>query len=616
MTGALPADRSVPAARIRYRDDQPYSLDFGDIYHAADGAAEVRRVFLEPCALTDVATARAALRGPRATVRIGELGFGSGLNFVVAAEACLAAGARLHFVSCEARPLERGDFARIARRRSSAHPLYRELADRYPPRLQGWHQRLLAGGRVRLLLWLGDAADGLAELRARQRQPMDAWFLDGFAPDRNPDMWRQALFADMAALSAPGTRAATFTAAGRVRRALSAAGFAMTRVDQRPHKRESLAGSYRGASGEDGGRAGVLPGPAPPDRVTVVGAGVAGASAARHLAQAGCRVAVYDPGPAPGPDPLPGSRMPATVLHARLLGDGSPTAALRAHAYHYAAAAVRDLPGFSRVGALQVAADTAAEDKLAGLAERYRASGAWLEWLPRDRAAELAAWPVPAGALWLEDAGVVALPTLVRALLDHPEIEFFSARLEALPDEPVVLACGAGVRSFAAAEYLEVAPVYGQLDVVATTPAPRLPLVGGRYLVPMGGGGNDGDVAAGSTYEHRPWPPQAASEANLAQLKGHEYRWRYRCRGTRSVSSDRTAIAGPLFTAAGEPLNHRLVSTGHGSAGNVSAHLAGAVIAAHLLGDCPPLAGAVEAALSPWRFRVRQARRGVRHGSR
>jgi hypothetical protein len=69
-----------------------------------------------------------------------------------------------------------------------------------------------------------------------------------------------------------------------------------------------------------------------------------------------------------------------------------------------------------------------------------------------------------------------------------------------------------------------------------------------------------------------------------------------------------------LYSAQGEPLAHCYVSTGHGSAGNVSAHLAAAVVCAHLTGDCPPLARAVEAALSPARFRERQARRGIRHG--
>ena len=591
----------LPAARIRYRDDQPYSLDHGDIYHARDGAAEVSRVFVAPCRLDQLARDRGTQAGPRAVVRVGELGFGSGLNFVIAGERCLAAGARLHFVSCEARPIGGADFAAIAAQRAAHHPLYDALGALYPPRIRGWHHRALAGGRIRLSLWLGDARAAMADLAGRQRQPLDAWFLDGFAPDRNPELWDPRLFQDLAALSAPGTRVATFTAAGRVRRALEAAGFAMSRVDQRPHKRESLAGTFAGRG---------LTGFAPPARVTVVGGGLAGASTAWHLARAGCRVTLADAGDEPDGDAAgPGSAMTASVLHARLLDDGTATAALRCHAFLYAAALLPGIPGFRATGVLQLADGSRPRERLEAAFTRYAASGAWLRWLDPREAAALAGWPVTAGGLHLPTGGIVDIPALVAGLA-HANVEVVHARVADLPQaEPVVLACGAATGTFAPARYLEIAPVQGQLDFVAVASPPRLPLVGSGYLVPSA----DGLLAAGSTYEHRPWDPDTATRANLRQLEGVRHAWRYRCRGTRSVSSDRSAIAGPLFDPSGQPLPGLYVSTGHGSAGNVSAHLAGAVVAAQILGDCPPLERGVEAALSPRRFRERQARRGYRH---
>ncbi len=599
--GELPVE-TMPAARIRYRDDQPYSLDYGDIYHAADGAAEVARVFIEPCGVDELARERSRARPHRAVVRIGELGFGSGFNFVVAAERCLAAGVRLHFVSCEAHPIDAADFAAIAARRRAGHPLYQELADVYPPRLHGWHQRLLAGGRVSLNLWLGTAADLMAELCGRQHQPMDAWFLDGFAPDRNPALWEADLFRRLASVSGHDTRVATFTAAGRVRRGLAAAGFAMRRVDQRPHKRESLAGVFAGR------RTAAAAGPAQP--VTVIGGGLAGACAAWRLARAGCPVTVMTVEAAAG-SAAPGSTMPATVAHARLLSDGSAVARLRCHAYLHAAAVLAGLPGFSPTGALQLAGGSRSSAAMRAVAQHYAASGSWLRWLEQDDAADAARWPVTGGGLHLPAAGVVNIPTLVAALLAHPGIEVIRARAHRPPaDGPTVLACGPAVHEFPEARYLEVAPVQGQLDLVRMEP-PALPLVGQGYLVPAG----DGLVAAGSTYEHRPWDPEAASRSNLAQIAGHRYHWHSRCRGTRTVTSDRTAIAGPLFDAHGDPLPGLCVSTGHGSAGNVTAHLAAAVITARLTGDCPPLARPLEAALSPRRFRDRQARRGYRHNA-
>jgi len=591
----------LAAARIDYRGDQPYSLDFQDIYHAGDGAAEVQRVFIGPGRVAETAAEKARRSHPAAaTIRVGELGFGSGLNFVVAAQVCLDAGARLHFFSFEAHPIDAADFAAIAARRAAGHPLYRELAAAYPPRLDGWHQCTLAGGRVCLWLWFGAADHGLADLTGRQRQPMDTWFLDGFAPNRNPALWQPALMQAMAGLSRSGTRVATFTAAGRVRRALEAAGFAMARVDQRPHKRESLAGSFArpGLAGFD-----------PPRRVLVVGGGLAGASAAWQLARAGCQVRLAD---APGTGALPpGSSMPVSVLHARLLADGSAAGELRCRAYLHAARAVRGMPGFRASGALQLAGAQQTAARLQAVQARYGASGNWLDWLDAEAAADLAHWPVGAGGLYLPDAGVVDMPALIAALTADPAIEVVNEPVTDLPaDRPAVLAAGAGVRRFAAAGYLEVAAVYGQLDRVAAPAMPALPVVGHGYLVP-----GDGLLTAGSTYEYRPWDPEEATRANLAQLQGLSCTWHSRCRGTRAVSSDRTAIAGPLYAVDGRADEHVLVSAGHGSAGNVTAHLAGAVIAAHLMGDCPPLARRLAAALSPWRFRERQARRGVRQGA-
>ncbi len=600
MERALAPGSVVAPARVRYLNDQPYSLDYEDIYHAADGDAEVRRVFLEPCGLEALARQHGARGdGPRNLLRVGELGFGSGYNFVLAAETCLAAGARLHFVSFEASPIDAGDFAAIAAHRAPAHPLYRELAAAYPPRIRGWHRRYLAGGRISLSLWWGDAESGLADMSGRQRQPLDAWFLDGFAPDRNPELWQPALFEHLAALSTRGTRVATFTAAGRVRRGLMAAGFAMRRVDQRPHKRESLAGTF-----ERPGLAGF----APPAEVLVAGGGLAGASAAWHLARAGCRLRVLEPEEAAHP---PASAIPATVLHGRLLADGSDRAALRALAYLYAADLLRDLPGFRGGGVLQLGGGTQDDAKLRRLEDCYRPAGEWLRWLDGDEATALAGWPVATGGLYFPAGGVVDLPALVRGLLARPEIDVRRERLSAIPsDVPVVLACGAATRDLPPARYLELAPVQGQLDVVELAPVPKLPLVGRGYLVPEGRG-----VAAGATYEHRPWDPAEASRANLAQLEGLPYVWRGRHRGTRTVSSDRTPVAGRLYDPEGSPYPELYVSTGHGSQGNVGAHIGAAVVAALITGDCPPLPRELEATLSPLRFRERQARRGYRHGA-
>ena len=98
-------------------------------------------------------------------------------------------------------------------------------------------------------VFFGDGAAGFGDIVGRQRLPVDAWLLDGFAPDRNPQLWSEALWRTLAELSDEGSTIATFSAVGAVRRALADAGFTMRKVDQRPHKRHTLAGVFARARG-------------------------------------------------------------------------------------------------------------------------------------------------------------------------------------------------------------------------------------------------------------------------------------------------------------------------------------------------------------------------------
>ncbi len=318
--GVMPARSHEPLipARLHWDGDQPSSRQFGDIYHAPDGAAEVERVFIEPQRLTE------RLAQTRGVFTVGELGFGTALNFAVIAQRHLAhapPSARLHFISVEKYPLTLPDFTALARRRGRVLPIYSELARYYPPLIPGWHRRHLAGGRITLSVFFGDASNGLDDIARRQRLPVDAWLLDGFAPDRNPELWNAELWRALAALSADGTTIATFSAVGEVRRGLGDAGFTMRKIDQRPHKRHTLAGTFVSTH---------RPRNATPGRIVVVGGGLAGACTARQFAQRGVPVTLLDGSEAPP------NRMAATLLHCRLLPDGGAPARARRLGYLYA----------------------------------------------------------------------------------------------------------------------------------------------------------------------------------------------------------------------------------------------------------------------------------------
>lgn len=268
------------------------SAVFGDVYFSrASGLEETRHVFLRHNRLEE----RFAALRPSGSFTIAETGFGTGLNFLCAwqcFDACAPAGARLHFVSAEKFPLTPADLAQALALWPELSAFATPLLAQYDVLTPGWHRFVLAGGRVTLTLMIGDVLDVLPQLDAR----VDAWFLDGFAPSKNPDMWQQPLFQQMARLSSPGASFATFTSAGAVRRGLAEAGFEVKKAPGHGHKRHIVHGGI--ATPPDAGWQEpwfARPEPRWRERsVVVVGGGLAGASTANSLAQRGWQVTVIE----------------------------------------------------------------------------------------------------------------------------------------------------------------------------------------------------------------------------------------------------------------------------------------------------------------------------------
>ena len=209
----------------------PVSRRFDDPYFSlADGLAETRHVFLAgndlPARFRD-------------GFHVAELGFGTGLNLLATCLAWQAAGTpgRLHFTSFEAYPLPAADIARAL----AAFP---EAADIAAPFLAAWEAGLrgFCLGPVSVRVIEGDARATLPGWPGRA----DAWFLDGFSPAKNPELWGPALLAEVARHTAPGGSFATYSAAGAVRRALQVAGFQVERVPGHGTKRHMSRGRLNG----------------------------------------------------------------------------------------------------------------------------------------------------------------------------------------------------------------------------------------------------------------------------------------------------------------------------------------------------------------------------------
>ncbi|MEM6905776.1 MAG: tRNA (5-methylaminomethyl-2-thiouridine)(34)-methyltransferase MnmD [Pseudomonadota bacterium] len=210
---------------VDWRDGTPISRRFADPYFSlADGLAEVDHVFLGGNHLPE-------RWAGAASARVAELGFGTGLSFLAARRLWRRLGAgRLHFTSFEAYPLTRAEMA-------DALAPWPDLDA--GPLLAAWP---LSGpldmGDVVLEIIPGDARATLAAWEGMA----EAWFLDGFAPARNPELWEPDLLAEVARHTAPEGTFATYTAAGHVRRTLEAVGFAVERRPGFGRKRHMTAG--------------------------------------------------------------------------------------------------------------------------------------------------------------------------------------------------------------------------------------------------------------------------------------------------------------------------------------------------------------------------------------
>lgn len=328
------ASLAITPANIQWQTEGPRAPEFGDRYfHPEDGAGESRYIFL---AQNQLAERFEALK-PQQTFIIVETGFGTGLNCLEAItlfKKVAPPTARLQIISCDKHPLLKKDLQQASHQWPHLAEAYVELIEHYPPLIRGAHSIRWSDPRIQLLLWWHDIQAMLADLTA----PVDAWFLDGFAPSRNPHMWSDQLFNHMQRLAKPKeTTFATFTAASDVRRGLSAAGFAVIRAKGYGHKRHMLHGCFDAipASADtkleqhkqnaqiQKRKKKLL---SPPwfkvqssqqfgKHFAIIGAGIAGLSTAYLLKEAGYEVTLYDHA---NTHTQGGSGNPQAVLYTRL----------------------------------------------------------------------------------------------------------------------------------------------------------------------------------------------------------------------------------------------------------------------------------------------------------
>lgn len=656
----------TPAALHWSVSGTPVSEAFDDIYYSQDnGIDESRHVYLQGNCLP-----QRWQHHPRNHFCIAETGFGTGLNFLLTWQAWRESPEPrpdLHYVSIEKHPLTRLDLARALHSWPDLATLTQPLLDAYPALLAGQHRILLDAGRVRLDLWWEDAVVAVPDLASREQALVDAWYLDGFAPSRNPSMWTLQLLKAAAALSLPDASFSTFTAAGNVRRSLVNAGFTVQKVAGYGRKRECLRGiinGYQAVQKNTSRSPWDIPDTAlvRPKHAIVLGAGLAGCATAAALARRGISVTLLEKDTVAGA----GSGNDQGILYTRLSRKHSALADFALQSFQFASTFYRAMfltdeltspRDGSLCGSFQQSDDIeemeVLNDALIGLEELAQIVDA-------AQASNLLGIDQPRAGYWYPNSGWLRPSAVCRALLMRGDIQVLercgdvtlhyeenqwlaSANGQTLAKAScVVVATGAAVAAMPQFDRLPLQTIRGQITDLPTSQSfstLRAALCHQGYIAPA----SDGNHSIGATFdigddntalracdhganlsklaEAVPCFRKELNSIDTDTLKGRV--------GFRCASPDYLPMVGPAPDTArflqefgflrknakrvverrGGYLPGLYLNTAHGSRGLTSTPIAAEILASMVCQEPLPFSRTMCRALSPARFIIRDLSR-------
>ena len=649
---------------LDWRGDAPVARDSGDIFFSPeDGIAESQYVFLQGNRLSERWVAQAADQ----PFVVGEIGVGTGLNLCLTLAEWLThrrPGTTLHYLGFERAPFRPEDMRRALGHWPELAPVLSALLARWPDPLPGCHRRYFPEWGLTLDLWWADAADALEDLASHGRPWIDAWYLDGFAPSREPGPWQQQLYDAMAGLSRAGATFATFTAAGDVRRGLAASGF---EVHKRPgfgSKRDALCGTIKSTRAAAPAITpwDLNPASHTPQRGLVIGAGLAGAHAAFALARRVVAVTVLEAASVAGG----GSSNLQGVTYTRLSHQHNPLTDFSLAGFDFATDHYETL---LRNGALTADKDIGlggyvqlheADDTLAHLSEVLSLAPEFAQVLSATELAALTGLTPRCSGIHYQRGGWLAPQAVCRALLAHPLISLQGecGPLSLSPDQgglwraidaqgtvlaeanTAVIATAHAVLQQPELKWLPLTAIRGQTTHLPTPPQLAqlsVTLCDQGYLPPareglhcLGASFGPGDAGTDEREaEHAHNIDMMKTALPDLDLPTPDGGWQglvaHRCN-----SNDYLPVAGPVpvleaFNSRYERLRHDrkrvidapspvlpglAVLTSLGSRGLSAAPLAAEMVADQLMGTLPAVPRYLQRALSPARFAERALKRG------
>ena len=617
----------IPARLAFAADGTPYSEQYGDVYHSAEGgAAQARHVFLGGNGLP-------ARWGGARRFTLLETGFGLGLSFLATWQAWREDArrcARLHYVAVEKHPFSAQDLAVLHAPHAEFAPLAEELRSAWPTPVPGMHRLEFEDGRVVLTLAFGDAGELLPQLRLAA----NAIYLDGFAPAKNPDMWSPALLRAVARLAAPGATAATWSVAMPVREGLRAAGFAAEKRRGFARKSEMLVASF---VPQRALRA--APAPGTERSAVVIGAGLAGAAACERLAARGWEVTLVERHHAPA---MEASGNHAGVFHPLVTPDDSHSARLTRAAFSWLLEhwrqfdAIGAAPEWQRCGVLQLARDAREDAAQRAAIAALGCPPEYAQVLDVAGASACAGVPLAAGGLWFPEGGWIRPASLAGALIARSRARLLYGREAAALEQEgarwlvrgrdgeaiaeagaVVLANAGDALHLAPSKHIRLRRVRGQLTHLPPLHQLKTVLLRGGMVLPA----IDGVSVTGASFDLDDEDKSMRADSHAGNLERLERLVPGAARGLdpqkldgrvafRTVARDRLPLIGALDAPG------LYGAFAYGSRGLLWAGLGAELLASSMDGEPLPLEGALADAVAPGRFAAREMRRAGSPGSR